>query len=175
MKIRSIIILLAVVMTILSCGPSKNSEISKINEMETSLFDEKGGMVSLEKANELVNAYIKFAGDFPGDSMASEYLFKAADISMNINQAQQAIDLYDRIIAEYPDFRKAAECLFLKGYVYENSLGDLQQAEAIYREFIEKYPDNDFADDAEISIQNLGKSPEDLIREFEEKMKAQEE
>ena len=52
--------------------------------------------------------------------------------------------------------------------VYENYLGDLDNAKMIYLEFLEKYPDNEFADDAEISIQNLGKSPEELIRQFEE-------
>ncbi len=58
--------------------------------------------------------------------------------------------------------------MYLKAYVYENYLGDLEHAKMIYIEFLEKYPDNEFADDAEISIQNLGKSPEELIRQFEE-------
>ncbi len=158
---------------LISCGPSKNDSIQGISEKEDALFNEKGGMTSLDKANELVVMYIEFADQYPEDSMAAEYIFKGADISMNINQPQQAIDLYDRIINDYPDFRKAPECLFLKGYVYENYFNDLDQARAIYTEFIEKYPENDFADDAQISINNLGKSPEELIQEFEEKMKAQ--
>jgi len=37
-------------------------------------------------------------------------------------------------------------------------------------EFLEKYPDSDFADDARISLQNLGKSPEELIKELEERV-----
>jgi hypothetical protein len=35
--------------------------------------------------------------------------------------------------------------------------------------FIQTYPDNEFADDAAISIENMGKTPEELIREFEAK------
>ncbi len=93
---------------------------------------------------------------------------------MNTNHSQEAINLYQRIINDYPEFRKAPECLFLKGYIYENYLNELDQAKVIYTEFIIKYPNNDFADDAQISIDNLGKSPEELIKEFEEKMKAQE-
>ncbi len=58
--------------------------------------------------------------------------------------------------------------MFLKGYVYENDLRDLETAKKIYEEFLVKYPDDEFADDAEISIKNLGKSPEELIKEFEE-------
>ena len=74
----------------------------------------------------------------------------------------------------YPDFDKTPQCLFLKGYIYENNLGDLDMAKSLYEEFLQKYPDDDFADDAEVSIKNLGKTPEQLIKEFEEKQKAQE-
>jgi tetratricopeptide (TPR) repeat protein len=59
--------------------------------------------------------------------------------------------------------------LFLKGYVYENNLGRLDKAKAIYEEFLQKYPDNDFADDAEVSLKYLGKSPEELIEIFQRK------
>lgn len=173
MNMRNYFAVIFLLFIIVSCGPSKQDTVSDIKEKEDALFNEKGGMTSLDKANELVASYIEFADQYPQDSMAAEYIFKGADISMNINQPQQAIDLYNRIIEDYPGFRKAPECLFLKGYVYENYFNDLEKAEAIYTEFIEKYPENDFADDARISIENLGKTPEELIKEFEEKMKAQ--
>jgi TolA-binding protein len=32
-----------------------------------------------------------------------------------------------------------------------------------YREFIEKYPDNELAEDAKLALQNLGKSPQEII------------
>ena len=60
----------------------------------------------------------------------------------------------------------------MKGYVYENEIGDLNAAKKIYEDFIAKYPDDEFADDAAVSIKNLGKSPEELIKEFEEKVKS---
>lgn len=157
-----------------SCGTSKKDDVEKITALENALFSDDGNMSNMQKAMALTDEYIYFADQHPQDSMAPEYLFKAADIAMNVNKGELAVNLYDRILTNYPEFRKAPECLFLKAYVYENNLGDLEKAEIYYQEFIDKYPDNDFADDAEISIQNLGKSPEELIREFEEKMKAQE-
>jgi TolA-binding protein len=84
---------------------------------------------------------------------------------------RKAVQVFDRILSDYPNFEKTPQCLFLKGYVYENNLGDLQTAKEIYEEFIEKYPDDEFADDAEVSIKNLGKTPEELIKEFEEQAK----
>ncbi len=172
LKVFALFILSGVIL--LSCGNPRVEAVENITLLEDALFSEEGDMSNLEKANQLIEQYISFADQFPKDSLAPEYLFKAADITMNINKGEMAVELYDRIMNDYPDFRKTPECLFLKAYVYENNLGDLEKARMYYQEFIDKYPDNDFADDAEISIQNLGKSPEELIKEFEEKMKAQE-
>jgi tetratricopeptide (TPR) repeat protein len=58
--------------------------------------------------------------------------------------------------------------MFLKGYVYENNLGRLDKAKEIYETFIELYPNNEFADDAEVSLRFLGKSPEELIEIFQQ-------
>jgi outer membrane protein assembly factor BamD (BamD/ComL family) len=172
--LKSTVLLILGGIILFSCSDPRSEEIEKIAQMENALFSEENSMGNMDKADELINQYSLFADQFPEDSLAPEYLFKAADIAMNINKGEMAINIYNRILKSYPDFRKAPECLFLKAYVYENNLGQLNKARYYYQEFIDKYPDNDFADDAEISIQNLGKSPEELIKEFEEKMKAQE-
>lgn len=173
LKLFSIVFITVLVAT--ACGPSKKEKINRINEMENELFAEEAKGIDKEKARSLTDAYIAYADAFPEDSLAPEYLFRAADISMNIFESGQAIDLYNRITDDYPDYRKAPQCLFLKAFVYENNLNDLNNAKRYYREFLDKYPEDEFADDAEMSLQNLGKSPEQLIKEFEERMAASEE
>ncbi len=165
---RNSLLILALAVAFASCGSSNEKDAAEIKTAEDTLFSSSEGFIDKAKALELVDLYVDYANSYPDDSMAVEYLFKGAEFCLNLGEGQRAITLYDRVIQEYPDFRKVPECLFLKGYVYENYLGDLDNAKAIYLEFIEKYPDNEFADDAEISIQNLGKSPEALIRQFEE-------
>jgi TolA-binding protein len=123
--------------------------------------------VNAEFVDDLIAAYESFATEFPADTLAADYLFKAGDVVMNTNRSNKAIQLYDRIINDYSDYRKAPEALFLKGYVYENNLGRLDKAKAIYEEFLAKFPDNEFADDAEVSLKYLGKSPEELIEIFQ--------
>lgn len=173
MKSINLLPVFILVLFIISCGPSRNDYQENISKLEEEFSDQSSGL-SKAKAQMLADAYIEYSEKFPDDSMSAEYLFKAADISMNITNAKQAISLYDEILAKYPDFRKAPQCVFLKAFVYENNLNDLVNAEKYYMEFLEKYPNDDFADDAQISLDNLGKSPEELIREFEEKMKQQE-
>jgi len=170
--LRNTLLMLIMAIAIISCEPANQQDASKIKDAEDALFSADAGFVDKEKALELVDMYIQYTDTYPEDSMASEYLFKGAEFCLNLGEGDKAILLYDRVIAEYPDFRKVPECFFLQGYVYENYLGDLESAKAIYLEFIEKYPDNEFADDAQVSIQNLGKSPEELIKQFEEQQAA---
>ncbi|MEN8224861.1 MAG: tetratricopeptide repeat protein [Bacteroidota bacterium] len=166
--IKNSLLMLMMVAMIAACTSAIEKDAASIKTAEDELFSSEEGFVDRSKALVLVDQYVDFANSYPEDSMAVENLFKGAEFCLNLGEGQRSIELYDRVINEYPEFRKLPECLFLKGYVYENYLGDLDQAKAIYTEFLETYPDNEFADDAEISIQNLGKSPEELIKQFEE-------
>jgi outer membrane protein assembly factor BamD (BamD/ComL family) len=157
-----------------SCSSSPKKLQVEIKTLEDSLFADATKMIDREMAQDLIDKYIEFADAFPNDPEAPATLFKAGDMAMNLNMPQKAIDIFDRIMTNYPDYEKTPQCLFLKGYVYENDFRDLPRAKEIYEEFLQKYPDDEFADDAAISIQNLGKSPEELIREFEERNKEEE-
>ncbi|HZK08987.1 MAG TPA: tetratricopeptide repeat protein [Bacteroidales bacterium] len=159
------VLLLLVVM--IACQNSRREAIDQITKTEESVFDESG-IIDQARINELIDVYISYAESYPQDSLAPGYLFRAADVAMTTNRSNQAIILYQRIREEYPDYRKVPEAFFLEGYVYENYLGRLDKAKAIYEEFLEKYPDNDFAKDAEISLKYLGKSPEELIEIFQQ-------
>ena len=53
----------------------------------------------------------------------------------------------------------------------ETQLNDTSKARVIYEQVIQKYPNTQFAIDSKASIDNLGKTPEQLIKEFEAKNK----
>jgi tetratricopeptide (TPR) repeat protein len=101
-----------------------------------------------------------------------KYTFKAANLNMNMGDGTKAIELFDKFIEKYPDEPKAIVSMFFKAYIYENQIKNLDKAKELYLQFVEKYPNNDFAKDARMALQNLGKSPEQMVREFEEKQKA---
>ncbi|MDZ7741781.1 MAG: tetratricopeptide repeat protein [Bacteroidota bacterium] len=173
--IQNLVVFFLTAFVLVSCGPSKSDMQQEITQNEEALFAGEAKGIDKGKAALLINSYVQYADAFPEDSMSPDYLFRAADISMNIFESGQAIDLYNRIINNYPEYEKVPQCVFLKAFVYENNLNDLNSAKKYYKEFLAKYPDDEFADDAEMSLQNLGKSPEELIKEFEAKMKEQEE
>ncbi|NCC72739.1 MAG: tetratricopeptide repeat protein [Sphingobacteriia bacterium] len=149
------------------CRSPRRENITEIENIEKSLFDQESA-IDRTKVGELIDLYVRFADTYPDDSLSPAYLFKAGDMAMNTNRSQQAIEFYKRIIDNYPDYPKVPEALFLQGYVYENNLGRLDEAKRIYEQFLELYPENDFADDARVSLQFLGKTPEELIEIFQQ-------
>ena len=167
-KVRFIFLMLVIAGLFIRCSEDPKARIQalekKMSEANFTL-DEKG----MQTARELVNAYLDYAEKNKESAEAPDYLYKAADLSLNINESKQSLDLYNRIIYQYPGYKKVPECLFLMGYINENYFQELGRAKELYQSFLDKYPNHDFADDARISIENLGKSPEELIRSFEEK------
>jgi len=146
----------------------KDSAIVSIQNMEKSLYADSSQTVKPGKAMEIIIAYARFAHDFPADSLSPEYCFKAAELARAIHKGKEAILYYDKIYKNYPDNKKAPTALFLIAFTYENTLKDTANARIYYREFIEKYPDNQLADDAQYSLKYLEKSPEELIKMFED-------
>lgn len=169
--IRGFILMLAVsFIGFVACGrvgKKQYSTIEKINQLEEVLFDVEG-VYSQDTARLLIDLYVRFADSVPQDERSVGYLFKAADLSMYFTDPGRTIWLLDRLITRYPEHEKAAMSLFLKAFTYDTRLYDTTSARHYYELFIQKYPEHEFAPEAQAAIQTLGKSPEDLIREFEQ-------
>lgn len=122
-------------------------------------------------ATQAVKAYDDFSKNFPNDSLTPDFLFKAGEIATANQQYPQALMYYQTITTKYPAFKLVAESLYLQGYLLDNFLNDDAKAKMIYEEVIAKYPKLPYASDAKAAIKNLGKSDEELIKEFEKKNK----
>lgn len=164
-------ILIAMLIGFSCAGPQKEAKKSNLNDsisvLEDKLFNNEDIQISKDEAINLIGLYQDYATEFPKDSLAPVYLFRASDLSMNLQRPNETISLFNEILQKYPDYEKTSSVLFLKAFVYEDQLGDLENAKKYYEEYLEKYPNSDFADDAEMSLKNLGKTPEELILEFE--------
>ena len=164
---KRIFVLLLVTAMMLSCG--EKMSVEKINELEAKVLSEDA-VVTKENVVQLVDAYTLFAEQNPNDAQSPDFLFKALDIAVGVNAEgpEKAVKIADVLIEKYPDFEMTPMAMFIKGFVYENMIGDLQNAEMTYRQFIEKYPENPMLEDVKSTLENLGLSPEELIRKFEE-------
>ncbi len=131
----------------------------------------KGGRIDITAINELLKAYESFADANPTDTNGANYLFKAADFYRYAHKPQRSIDIYKKLYANYPDYQKRPYALFLQGFIFENEMGKTDSAKVKYEQFIALYPTHPITKDVQATLQNLGKSPEQLIQEFEQKAK----
>ncbi|NOX88576.1 MAG: tetratricopeptide repeat protein [Calditrichaeota bacterium] len=85
-----------------------------------------------------------------------EYYEKAKEAYSKENYSQ-AMDYFKKIIEYYPEGKRAAESLFMLGFINANDLKKYDEARKYYQQFIDKYPDHELADDAEYEIKTMGK------------------
>lgn len=168
----SMLLLPLMIVVMISCGPSREKESAKIKAIETRLFSDRQLSLDKEAADSLLTLYTAYISAFPSDTLTRQYIFRAATLYMNTGDGKKAIEMYDLYRSKYPLDPQSAMSLFFTAYIYENLLQNLDKAQELYILFIEKYPRHDFADDAQLALNNLGKTPEQMVREFEQRKKA---
>jgi len=166
-----------------ACGTTDTKNEDKKEPVQKTKEDYSNEITSLEKkmfavpqmdvavANDALKDYSEFANLFPTDPKSPDYLFKAAQIQTNIKQYQQAAVTYQTILDKYPDFKYSVDCMYLMAHLYDDNINNEPKAKAIYELLIQKYPNHHYAEEAKICIKNLGKSDEEIIKEFEKKNK----
>lgn len=163
MKKITPILIVAFALVIAGCKPNLTKEIAKL-EKQAFATDVA---VSQQVAERLVDVYCRFATQNPDSQASAEYLFKAVDVSMNLDNPQKTIGIIDRLLDEYPEYQKTPTALFLKGFIYETRFGNYDQARAAYEKYLELYPNGELAADCRASINNLGLTPDELVKMFE--------
>jgi len=70
---------------------------------------------------------------------------EAEELLIAQNDAQGAVQLYQKFLQRQPESRLAAQSLYAMGWIYEHKLSDNEQALAAYKKLIETYPDSPMA------------------------------
>lgn len=163
-------ILLMAIAIVMLAGCRHKTTQKDLQKAEAALFNEDQTM-NMEAVPTAIDAFDKYAQENPEAENAADYLFRAFEVAVNTHQEpQQSIDLATRLLERYPDYDKNSVALFmLATFVYDEQLHDLDQARDCYQRIIDSYPDSPFAADAAIAIQQLGMTPEELIKMFESK------
>jgi outer membrane protein assembly factor BamD (BamD/ComL family) len=137
---------------------------ARIRHMEDSLFESQA--FDLRSAQGMVDVYKGYASAYPADSLTPEYLFRAAGSLKSMNQADQSLLLYDRLIRDYPEWRRTVDVLYMKALTLDDELDRDGEAKVVYEQVINTFPDHPFARDARAMIENLGLTDEELIAKF---------
>lgn len=163
---RMIILLIAII-AFSSCGQREEKLREAIADQEKQLFDSPDPGADTAKAGSMIKMYLSYISSYPADTNSPDYLFRAADLSAKTGDIHSAIQLYEKLVQEYPGNKRTPLAIFLQGFIYENQAKDPMRAKPYYEKFLAAYPDHAMAADVSFSLDNLGKTPEELIRLFE--------
>lgn len=158
--------ILAILIFVVFVACNSDDPARRIEKLEQQLFATEQA-VDPVLADELVTAYCDYAIKCPNDEKTPEILFKAVNVSMNIDNAQRTIAIIDKMIKDYPDYPRTQAALFVKGFIFETYYENFDMARQIYEQYLALYPDGEFAEACRASIANLGLTPEELVKKFE--------
>ncbi|NLJ08337.1 MAG: tetratricopeptide repeat protein [Sphingobacteriales bacterium] len=161
------IIYLFVLLLFASCGKNRKrqhdlDEISNMKkEFEQSIV---AANYDVNKANKLVVLYDQFIEEYPKDSLIPEMMIAKAIIQASyLGETKNAVSDLVQISEKFPKSPQAPQGLFLAADFYQSKLKDFDNARKCYQKMIEDYPKDPLTPQAKILLQNLGKTPEELL------------
>lgn len=143
---------------VVGCGGPPAEELYAAGEAAAA--DTSSQIVALERFGELLRRY-------PRHALAPQALKQMAMISQQRGEMQTAIELYQRLLREFPESDQGDEAQFMIAFIYEEYLRDLDQARAAYQAVIDRYPDSELAASARLLLPNVGRDPEEYV-EFQD-------
>lgn len=150
------------VLTVFACQSPKEKALKSIKDLEAG-----DSAFSDELIQKLKTAYVDFATKYPDDQQSAEFLFKAAQKGIYLDQPKESVEFLDRLVKDYPSSPMVEEAMFLSAYTLENNIQDYPAAKARYEEFLVKYPQGELADDAKFSMEHMGESADELLEDKE--------
>ena len=140
----------------------------KVRVLAEQLYADTTGRIDYKLANEIVMTAETYALLLPEAEATPELLYQAGQIAGSARATNKVIELNQRLYQNHPEHPRAARALFLTAFAYDNDLNQPEVARPLYEEFLQKYPNDEFVESAEFQLKNLGKSADEIIREFEE-------
>ena len=159
-------LLIPVLLLAASCTRPQSALQDRIGEMESTLRNDSSPLPDRAMAEELMGLYLQYANEYKDDTLSPAYLLRTGELCVALGRYDEALTHLAGVM-KYKVTPHAAQALFLQGFVCENYLQDLDRAKLLYGRFVQEYPAHPLANDVKTLIRQLGKSPEDLIREFE--------
>jgi hypothetical protein len=161
-NIKNVLLISLGIFIIAACQSPKEKALKSIKNMESN-----DSAFSNELMMSLKTSYIDFALAYPDDEQTPGFLFKAAQRAVVLQQANESVDLLLQLINKYPANEFAEDATFLLAFTYENNLNDLTNARKYYEQFLKNFPKGELAEEARLSIANLGKTTEEFFNEIE--------
>ena len=102
--------------------------------------------------------------EYPEGKNASAAMYLIAETYQNSkHDYHAAVYYYSAFVKKYPDLNSTPVAMFITAFIYNNNLQMFDSARVAYENFIAKFPNHELAASAKFEIDNLGKTPDEII------------
>lgn len=156
-------ILLSVIVLVTACSSHKDQ----------ALFNSAAEKSKAKNYSEALKDYQEIINDYSGSEKAPESIFAVAAMYHmyqvpNVSKDEslkKAVEYYQKLYQQFPKDERAPKSLFMSGFILANELGNINAARLAYQQFLDKYPKHELAAPAKTELDNLGKTPEEILQE----------
>lgn len=142
--------------------------VKTLNDQSLGKGDEgNSATVNREIAQRFIESIQIYHGLHPNSDVQLPLLDNAADYARSISANRDLLDILNIQIYDFPQSEQAQQALFLKAFHMETVEENKEEAKKLYRKFIDEYPENIFVKDAKFLLENIDKTEEEILQEFE--------
>ncbi|HKK80010.1 MAG TPA: tetratricopeptide repeat protein [Phaeodactylibacter sp.] len=144
----------------------------RLAKLRQSIFSDSIQRINYRRADAYLSSAELYALLLPNAATSPDVLYQAGEIARAVRNHELALRLYATLYERYPKHENAPKALFMQAFTYDDNLKQFDKAREAYELFLQKYPNDDFADDAQVLLDNLGKKDEEIIDNLTGKSKS---
>lgn len=163
---RNLLVLISFVVFLGSCVNAQKKALDRVLELEAKLMKVEDASSNVELAKEVLVAYSEFLNAYPDAESKPEILFKSGEVYKGLGQFLDAAQSFHKVHTKFPKSQLAPLALFQQADCFE-AMEQRLTAKNTYEEFIERYPNHPYVEQAKGMIQLLYFSDEELIKQFQ--------
>tara|TARA_B110000914_G_C15457052_1_gene443922 strand:+ start:172 stop:717 length:546 start_codon:yes stop_codon:yes gene_type:complete len=167
-----LILLLPIILFTISCNSSSQeggTEVKEITEksIQSIISDlKKSNTIDKIKVSELIENIDVFAKNNPKNENTPRHLELKAKYLGALGNNKEAIEVYNNLYQNFKGSENSSDALFMMAFLHENNMGNKEKAKVYYQKYLDEFPTKEFAKDAQFSLDNIDKTPEQLMEMF---------
>lgn len=138
-------------------------------------LDQANKLLKENKVTEAVTSFESLLKEYPESNIAPKALEQLATIYQNQMvkniSSEESLDraqkYFRKVYDKYSQSEEAPKSLFMSSFILANDLKRYDHATLSYKLFLEKYPNNALASSAKDELDNMGLSPEEILKKKE--------
>lgn len=174
---KNIFLLLFLISIFFSCNDNNSKSLA--NENDAQILEEhiistieelkQDNIIEPNKVDTLIKSINAFTKEFPNNKNTPKHLELKAKYLGALGKNVEAVKVFNIIYSDYKNYENRADALFMMAFITENNIGDKEKAKDYYERFLAEFPHNALAKDAQITLDNIDKTPEEFLEMIQKK------